>query len=184
MEKGKKKTRKEVTLDEDDYWGMFEDGEYVEEEGDGEMEDSIQEVEQDGNDSIMVTGTNKRQRTNTGGNYTMTGSQLAELSAHFITAHKAMVGVVPSDAAAEMKEFFKAQTSALVDMRKKEDKHAEDPMEMIEKTIEVRDDGKTTIDVKARLMFSKFPNCNPTVWWKPENEIPRIAKPRLSHSLQ
>ena len=66
MEKGKKKTRKEVTLDEADYWGMFEDGEYVEEEGEGEMEDSIQEVEQDGNDSIMVTGTNKRQRTNRG----------------------------------------------------------------------------------------------------------------------
>ena len=60
MEKGKKKTRKEVTLDEGDYWGMFDDGEYVEEEGDGEMEDSIQEVERDGNDSIMVTGTSKR----------------------------------------------------------------------------------------------------------------------------
>ena len=186
MEKGRKKTRKEVTLDEGDYWGMFEDGEDVEEEGDGEqLEDSIQEVEQDGNDSIMVAGTSKRQRTNIEGNYyNMTGSQLAELSARLITAHKAMVGVVPSDAAAEMKEFFKAQTSALVDMRKKEDKHAEDPMEMIEKTIEVKDDGKTTIDVKARLMFSKFPNCNPTVWWKQENEIPRIAKPRLSHSLQ
>ena len=183
-----KKKGKEVTLDEADNWEIFDDGEYEEEEGNGEMEDSIQEVEQNGDDSIVETGrANKRQKTNTGatGNYTMmTSNQLAELSAQLISAHKAMVGVVPTGVNEEMMEFFKAQTSTLLDMRKKEDKHAEDPMEMVEKTIEVKDDGKTTIDVKARLMFSKYPNCNPTVWWKQENEIPRIAKPRLSHSLQ
>ena len=178
----KKKAGREVTLDESDNWDVFEDGEDVEEEGDGEMDDSIQEVGQGGNDSILETG-KKRQRANTGGNYTMTSGQLAELSAQLINHHKAMIGIVPNGENNEMKEFFKAQTSTLLDMRKKEDKQAEDPMEMVEKTIEVKDDGKATIDVKARMMFAKFPNCNPTIWWKRENEIPRISKPRLSHSL-
>jgi uncharacterized membrane protein YgcG len=155
------------------------------------MDDSIVSVEQDGNDSIQEEPRRKRTRTNLDGkSVTMTDSQVAQLSISLMNQHKAMAGIIPNTMSEETREFFRVQTQMHQEMlkrvqtEKKEDKCAEDPMELREESIEVRDDGKTIVDVKARLMFGKFPNCNPSLWWKPENEIPRLTKPRLRHSLQ
>ena len=110
------------------------------------MDDSIVSVEQDGNDSIQEEPRRKRTRTNLDGkSVTMTDSQVAQLSISLMNQHKAMAGIIPNTMSEETREFFRVQTQMHQEMlkrvqtEKKEDKCAEDPMELREESIEVRD---------------------------------------------
>ena len=85
----------------------------------------------------------------------------------------------------EMKDFYKNQSEAFMKVNREPTsttKMNEDKMVLVEKTINVRDDGKTIIDIPMRMMGSKFPNSAPDTWWNAQ--IPQVTKPRLAHSLQ
>ena len=83
----------------------------------------------------------------------------------------------------EMVEFYRSQTETLKATREAgpSSKFNEDKLVLVEKDIQVRDDGKTVIDIDMRMMAAKFPNSPPDNWWSAE--IPQITRPRLAHSL-
>ena len=57
-----------------------------------------------------------------------------------------------------------------------------DDVVMVEKTIDVKDDGHETIDHEARSLFQKNPNGTPGKWWK-KGRFPRVSKPVLGEQL-
>ena len=83
----------------------------------------------------------------------------------------------------KMAEFYKTQTETLKATREAgpSSKFNEDKLVLVEKDIQVRDDGKTVIDIDMRMMAAKFPNSPPDTWWSAQ--IPQVSKPRLAHSL-
>ena len=108
-------------------------------------------------------------------------NQTAMMNKFFEQMGKVMEGKMsPSP---EMAEFYKTQTETLKATREAgpSSKFNEDKLVLVEKDIQVRDDGKTVIDIDMRMMAAKFPNSPPDTWWSAQ--IPQVSKPRLAHSL-
>ena len=86
----------------------------------------------------------------------------------------------------EAKEFFRAQTNAIVkgSEEKVKAKCVEEAFKLTDELVHITDNGRDIVDVRARMLLSRNPNCAPDTWWKPGCGVPQISKPRLSHSLQ
>ena len=153
----------EVEEEETDCWAGEQSGE--------ESDDTITEDR----DEVMEVGRKKRKTMD--GAIMMDASALEVLFNKFDQRMEARMG--PSQ---EMRDFYKTQTESMKKATEPSTKMKEDKMELVDEDVRIRDDGKTTIDVAARVMLGKSPNSAPEIWWS--SEIPQITKPRLAHSLQ
>lgn len=60
----------------------------------------------------------------------------------------------------------------------------EDVVEVVEKTITIRDDSNGTIDIAARSMLGRNPNAAPSEWIGGEKQWPRVARPAVGQLLE
>lgn len=60
----------------------------------------------------------------------------------------------------------------------------EDAVEVIEKTLTIKDDSNGTIDIVARSMLGRNPNAAPSEWIGGEHTWPRVARPAVGHLLE
>ena len=86
----------------------------------------------------------------------------------------------------EAKEFFRAQTNAIVkgSEEKVKAKCVEETFKLTDEMIQVTDNGRDIVDVEARMLLSRNPNCAPDTWWKPGCGVPQISKPRFCSQEQ
>ena len=60
----------------------------------------------------------------------------------------------------------------------------EDVVEVVEKTLAIRDDSNGTIDIVARSTLGRNPNAAPSEWIGRENMWPRVARPAEGQLLE
>ena len=128
------------------------------------------------NDTIEIEGPSPAKRLKRAGNYVMLSPE--------------MLQSLITNSNQDMKEFFKTQTETMKKVQEGVTEkpastpryQTEDKVEMIDKDVRIKDDGHKTIDAAARALLGKNPNnANVESWWK---NLPKVTKPRLSHSLQ
>ena len=140
-----------------------------------EEESDTDTIIPDDEEEIVEVGRKKRKTVE--GAIMMDASAIEALFSRLDQRMEARMG--PSQ---EMRDFYKTQTESMKKATEPPAKMKEDKMELVDRDVRIKDDGKTTIDVAARVLLGKSPNSAPELWWS--SEIPQITKPRLAHSLQ